>query len=596
MMMHSRRRSKHSEAGMVSMLVTIVLMLVISIIVLSFAQISRREQRQSLDRQLSEQAFLAAESAVNDARKVILENLNKGENIEKTRCGDDPAAPIYDSLNPDLDAANNVRYTCLLVTSKLNNIKVTLNIDSNAVTVPIHPGAGTVDTLHIKWTPKKDPATVTTAGCAANVPSPLPKATNWPCDFGMLRMDIVPTDSLDRAGLLDKQKAAFLYPTTGSAGTLAYASAKGAVAGMRCANDGCTMDITGLSGFTNYALRLLPLYEGGNVEITADGSAGPNIELKDVQVQVDATGRAQDVLRRIQVRLPLIPDGGNADYALQSASSICKRFRITDSMFMVDGDIRGQDRNNPMCEPQSYADVTPSNPPVLSRCVYYAMHDEGEAEAQLITIDPQSNEIRKLGLLQSNYDMEGIDLDPKPDTPGDFLYGFTGEQSSDPGRLYRIDTKTGLYTLIGDTGLSGDHQGVSFKADGSLWVWVFPRGLYEVDKRTGKATLRFSEDQNIEGISWNPAGTVLYGSDGARLFAYTPATGKFEVIASNLIDPTEGLETRPDGRLLGGRGTGSVLNIFLYDVTTKSRANIEIIDTRYYDIESIAYPDDCPIY
>ena len=56
---------------MVAILVTMNLMIVISLIVLGFAQISRRNQRQSLDRQLSTQAFYAAETAVNDAADLI---------------------------------------------------------------------------------------------------------------------------------------------------------------------------------------------------------------------------------------------------------------------------------------------------------------------------------------------------------------------------------------------------------------------------------------------------------------------------------------------------------------------------------------------
>ena len=62
------KRLKQSESGIVSLMMTLVIMLVISLIVIGIAQLSRREQRQALDNQLSTQAFYAAESGVNDAQ------------------------------------------------------------------------------------------------------------------------------------------------------------------------------------------------------------------------------------------------------------------------------------------------------------------------------------------------------------------------------------------------------------------------------------------------------------------------------------------------------------------------------------------------
>ena len=54
-----------NQDGLVSIIIVVILMIVISIIVLSFAKVVRNEQRQTLDRQLSTQAYYAAESGVN---------------------------------------------------------------------------------------------------------------------------------------------------------------------------------------------------------------------------------------------------------------------------------------------------------------------------------------------------------------------------------------------------------------------------------------------------------------------------------------------------------------------------------------------------
>jgi Tfp pilus assembly protein PilX len=84
-----------SQTGMVSIMVTMLLMLVITLIVLGFAQVSRREQIQTLDRQLSAQAFFAAESGVNDAISVIKQRLAQGLPIsDKTACSTNPSDPV----------------------------------------------------------------------------------------------------------------------------------------------------------------------------------------------------------------------------------------------------------------------------------------------------------------------------------------------------------------------------------------------------------------------------------------------------------------------------------------------------------------------
>ena len=48
--------------------------------------------------------------------------------------------------------------------------------------------------------------------------------------------------------------------------------------------------------------------------------------LRDGQAEVDATGRAADVLRRIQVRVPIKRNFIFPEFALGTADSICKRF------------------------------------------------------------------------------------------------------------------------------------------------------------------------------------------------------------------------------------------------------------------------------
>lgn len=83
-----------NQQGIVAIVVTIILMVILTLIVLSFAKISRREERDALDRQLSTQAFYAAESGI-DYAKSKLESDTTGTLAEITQ-----AAVLPSRLQP----------------------------------------------------------------------------------------------------------------------------------------------------------------------------------------------------------------------------------------------------------------------------------------------------------------------------------------------------------------------------------------------------------------------------------------------------------------------------------------------------------------
>lgn len=75
-----------------------------------------------------------------------------------------------------------------------------------------------------------------------------------------------------------------------------------------------------------------------------------SLGLKGAQIKVDSTGKAQDVLRRIQVRLPLNATGSQnqlPDNALQSTDSICKRFSAMDDYLDLSNTVDG---DNALCQ------------------------------------------------------------------------------------------------------------------------------------------------------------------------------------------------------------------------------------------------------
>jgi hypothetical protein len=346
---------KTSQLGMVSIMVTMLMMIVISLIVLGFAQVSRREQTEALDRQLSTQAFFAAESGVNDARSVIKQKLADGQPIpEKDTCDTTTTTTNY-PFDPSIDPNNKVSYTCLLVTTKLNNVTGTIAANGDPIVLPIEPSSGSLSSFRVNWTPESPTTTAAITGGCTSVAGTFKTsgvAGAWNCPFGVLRLDIVPTDVLARANLMAGQHTMFLYPTSANGvGTQDYATSNGAVPTMNCtAAAGCNILINNVTGNGKFAIKASAIYKGGTFTIAAQ-DGGPDLELMNAQVSIDVTGRARDVLRRIQVRLPLTNATGIADTALTSGSAICKHFQYGSGTFSIPSDIKlPQDDNNPTCK------------------------------------------------------------------------------------------------------------------------------------------------------------------------------------------------------------------------------------------------------
>jgi Tfp pilus assembly protein PilX len=354
--MHATKRTKLNQAGMVSIMVTMILMIVISLIVLGFAQISRRNQRNQLDRQLSTQAFYAAESGVNDAQNLIQQKLSSGgQPVAKISCQDNGSDNSYATLNPVLDSANNVAYTCLTVDPNPTSLQYS-DIGSTSSIIPLKAqGGGTINTLKLTWQ-SKDTSGTPISNCPTGTDAVFSNTSSWQCGYGVLRLDIVPTSGslLDASTLASTTMTTFAVPlASGGTASIPYA-ASGANAnnrvGVQCSNANCTLSITGLSS-DQYYLRVSSIYKDASLQMNAADVSAGTIKFEGAQTVVDATGKAQDILRRIQVHVPLSVDSKSQlpDYVFQSTDAICKRFAVMDNYF--DNKVSGVNSTNPLCTP-----------------------------------------------------------------------------------------------------------------------------------------------------------------------------------------------------------------------------------------------------
>ncbi len=350
-----RKLASAREAGLVSIMVTMVLMIVVSLIVLGFAQIARRNQRQALDRQLSTQAFYAAESGVNDARQLMNAAIQAGQEVPaKDDCGPGSGAEaaFYASLSPNLDT--DVRYTCVMVDPTPQALLYG-DVGQPSTLVPIISANGAnVSAISLAWQSKADTSTPTN-NCPTTTSGVFLSTGNWQCGYGVLRVDLVPVSgALDYANLQNRTMTTFLVPlrpgSGGATNTIGYVAGGGENRlGVNCSDANCTMQFTGLN--TNqYYMRVSSIYKNVSLRVNALDNNGNNLELAKAQALIDSTGKAQDVLRRIQVHVPLSASRNQlGDYPLQSTDSICKRFVVMSDYF--DTQVDSVDSSNPLCQP-----------------------------------------------------------------------------------------------------------------------------------------------------------------------------------------------------------------------------------------------------
>lgn len=321
------------QAGIVSFIVTLIMMLVISLVVIGFTQVTNRTQREALDRQLATQAQYAAESGVNKVGTII-DNASIVQTKSQDTCVNAGAYAIGNGyFDPTINAANNVSVTCILVNTRPVDIRVSANqTSSSIVPITVVTAAGaprSAGSLTFTWQPEIQSDTNDCSNF--NVGFPTSAAD---CNFALLRVDLVRGNAVGNADqLMDATTSFYITPTSGAGAVfnLTDASPKGNIVRANCsAKTTCTATVT-LGGSWNvgtFYARLSTLYHAApTVMIDAPGDAS----FEGAQAEIDSTGKAQDVLKRIKVRYPIgiRHDDAVPPYALQSEETICKKFTNT---------------------------------------------------------------------------------------------------------------------------------------------------------------------------------------------------------------------------------------------------------------------------
>ncbi len=333
-MIETRQRLKNDERGIASIIIVMIIIMILTLFVLAMARNAQREQRQALDRQLSSQAFYAAESGVNDTTNYVRENLTTLP-AEKTKCdtGEFPGFPTE-----PLTADNVVKYTCVLYDLTPEVLEYA-NINSSGKNIPLQNANDQgISNLTVSWESPQGGNNI--SGCSFS-DNRLPQS--WPdsCDIGMLRIEIFQAHNMSRDNLINNAYTVFVYPSNSSEGTTEFGwgqgntglSQQGIVAHASCQDSRSpkcqiTINNAGITGGSIKYMRVRTLYkDSSRVTVSAESTSG-KVEFKNAQMVIDSTGKANDVLRRIRVHVPIIPDFNYSPYVVKTMGDMCKLLNV----------------------------------------------------------------------------------------------------------------------------------------------------------------------------------------------------------------------------------------------------------------------------
>ncbi|HEX5456612.1 MAG TPA: pilus assembly PilX N-terminal domain-containing protein [Candidatus Saccharimonadales bacterium] len=350
-----------NQEGMASLVIVILIMTLLSLIVLSMTKNANREQEQSLERQLNSQAFYAAESGINDARDYYTQNVNAASNPApdtKSDCSGISGAtagnqfPGYSSNVGNGTTNTTASYSCVLYDAHPSSLIFSDIGPDTSVLMPLQEQSGApLEKLTFTWKKPND-TNYDFAGCPA---SGFPRNLNS-CDAAVLRVELIDPSDLTRSALINNDFIAYLSPSpSGGAVTVNYNNAVGTANQGVNWRGGCTGGSDGKCSITInnvnrniLMMHLRSFYDNNQVEvsgITTDPITHVHraVQFVNGQMMIDATGRASDVLKRVEVRVPLNQYGNGfyPEFALETSSRVCKLLQIVPSS--VDGDTSSSD-------------------------------------------------------------------------------------------------------------------------------------------------------------------------------------------------------------------------------------------------------------
>ena len=371
------------EHGAVSLFIVVFTALLITVVTVSFIRIMVRDQQQATSVDLSQSAYDSAQAGVEDAKRAVLRYQTVCASADAQACIDAKKNLDSDDCNVSLTGISTVvdnevkikqangdvaafdqAYTCVKVSLQTNNYIGALSQDASKL-IPL-VGVSAFDTIKVDWFSAKDLQGSTktvdvppiSEGTMLLVPAvwKAPNSQNRPSVMraqlmqfgtgndptnGFMLSDFDGDPSVNTGGISDASTL-FLYPSATPVSSAIFASnvrkSPSSPTAIHCSATldsggyACSATITlpaPVGGGTRTAyLNLTSLYKASSYQVTML-SAGQVVDFDTVQPQVDSTGRANDLFRRVQSRIETVP-GVYPQAAIDITGNFCKDFAITD--------------------------------------------------------------------------------------------------------------------------------------------------------------------------------------------------------------------------------------------------------------------------
>lgn len=376
------KRRNESQRGAVSLIIVIMATLLMVIITVSFVQLMLKDQRQASASDLSQSAYDSAQSGVEDAKRLLLieqscRNNNAPASVNcnaiTAAVGSDACDTVSKIFSPGSsetliqqsqgDKNLQQAYTCVKILADTTDYRGVIDLNQSNI-VPLR-GTTKFDTVVISWFTRADVSSTTnsmTVGFPSGGPSvTLPRVgSQWGSDNpALLRAQLMQTGTSFKLSDFDDGQAGgksnantlFLYPGKSGVSKLIFNADDGrrspnnAPEKVRCqssfasAEYVCTVEIAvpdavnGAPIDRNAYLRLSALYNGTHYKVELL-NAGTPVPFDRVQPEVDSTGRANDMFRRVKTRIEFKSDFIYPEAAVDIGGDLCKTFTVTDK----DGD------------------------------------------------------------------------------------------------------------------------------------------------------------------------------------------------------------------------------------------------------------------
>jgi hypothetical protein len=383
------RQQRQSQYGAVSLFVVIFATLLMIVITISFIQLMIKDQQQATASDLSQSAYDSAKSGVEDAKRLLLLDQACRNNaapaavdciavaaaIGSEECNTVSVGLLNRSpqeseimiQQDEGDKALQQAYTCVKIDAVTDDYKSILGVNQSNI-IPLK-GVSSFDKIKISWFIREDIST-TTNSMAIGFPSSgsnheLPRAgAKWAVNYpALLRAQLMQTGANFTLADFDADKNAstlFLYPAAAGSSTADFTTVRRDGSQIPEIVDcqtsfsasivyACEVTITlpnaaGEASAANRSafLRLSALYNGANYKIELL-NGGAVVPFDHVQPEVDSTGRANDMFRRVKNRIEFKSDFIYPEAAVDLEGDLCKSFVITD----LDADYV----NSPTCTP-----------------------------------------------------------------------------------------------------------------------------------------------------------------------------------------------------------------------------------------------------